>query len=178
MTFAKDKDLSGIETEQLEAMLKHGASAYTKDELERVKRELANRKVNLAENEEGEFELAPQAKELLKKGKAFLSFEGRLNRLRFFLYLLILLVVMIISQAAMRFWGGIAVTVVAGIVQITVVVVAISLWIRRLRDMNNSPWWSLIIFIPFLNFFVGWWLLIAYGTEGPNRFGPDPLAKA
>lgn len=47
--------------------------------------------------------------------------------------------------------------------------------IRRLHDLNRTGWWFLIIFTG-----IGAILLIIWycwkGTEGANRFGPDPFA--
>jgi len=173
MASTGNRDFSMIKTEDLEIMLASGSSAYTKDDLESIRTELARRQGKVPE--EGEVTLSTE--KLLKKGKAFLSFEGRINRLRFILYLLTLFVITAFLQVVARYWEGFLVPAVAEMVQVFVVIVAISLWIRRLHDMDNSPWWSLIIFIPFINFFAGCWLMFAYGTEGPNRFGPDPLAK-
>ena len=45
---------------------------------------------------------------------------------------------------------------------------------RRLHDTNRSAWWYFIAFVPF-----GFIVLIVFycqrGTDGPNRFGEDPL---
>ena len=47
---------------------------------------------------------------------------------------------------------------------------------KRWHDTDKSGWWQLIGAIPL----IGIWALIENGflrgTEGPNRFGPDPLA--
>ncbi|MBV1699716.1 MAG: DUF805 domain-containing protein [Hyphomicrobiales bacterium] len=47
--------------------------------------------------------------------------------------------------------------------------------VRRLHDLDRNGWWILLSFIPL----VGWIILIIWdctkGTDGPNRFGPDPL---
>ena len=47
--------------------------------------------------------------------------------------------------------------------------------IRSLLDRDRTGWWHLI-FIPL----IGWIILLIWyvtkGTDGPNRFGPDPLA--
>ncbi len=46
---------------------------------------------------------------------------------------------------------------------------------RRLHDRNMSAWWLLLWIIPY----IGWLALVIIfclrGTQGPNRFGPDPL---
>ncbi len=52
---------------------------------------------------------------------------------------------------------------------------SLAVGVRRLHDQDKSGWWYVIVFLPFgplilLIFFV------LEGTEGPNRFGPDPLS--
>jgi uncharacterized membrane protein YhaH (DUF805 family) len=47
--------------------------------------------------------------------------------------------------------------------------------VRRLHDTDRSGWWQLLWLIPI----IGWIILLVWmcskGTEGPNRFGADPL---
>jgi uncharacterized membrane protein YhaH (DUF805 family) len=159
-------------------------------------------------------------------------FEGRINRARYLLALLIILgsmVFALLSLAIISAFFGIA----TGPLSINLVGVAASFdldadtavkvalfpqivtipmtlvfaWfyaaasIKRLHDRNKSGWWM----IPFVAatglygqfggwlggaaFFVGLAVFIAFiwglvemyflkGTNGPNRFGPDPLPKA
>jgi uncharacterized membrane protein YhaH (DUF805 family) len=46
---------------------------------------------------------------------------------------------------------------------------------RRLHDLDRTAWWLLLLLTG-----IGVILLIIWdcmrGTQGPNRFGPDPLA--
>ena len=61
---------------------------------------------------------------------------------------------------------------------------SLAVTIRRLHDRNLSGWWygGLLIasFIPIVNIFAGIGMLVMLvvlmldGTDGPNRFGPDP----
>lgn len=44
--------------------------------------------------------------------------------------------------------------------------------IRRLHDLNKTGWFSLLIFVPFVNFIFIIYVCAAKGTAGPNRFGP------
>lgn len=52
----------------------------------------------------------------------------------------------------------------------------ITVAIRRLHDIDRTGWWLLLSFtiigIPVLL----WWDCVK-GTDGPNRYGPDPLAS-
>jgi uncharacterized membrane protein YhaH (DUF805 family) len=53
---------------------------------------------------------------------------------------------------------------------------ALAVYTKRWHDRNKSGWWSLIMFIPIIGAI---WMLIELGflrgTEGPNRFGTDPI---
>ena len=118
------------------------------------------------------------------------SFQGRVNRAKFWLVHLVMWIVIAIAiaaimgsaalssdpQAALRSIGPIG-----GIILFVVYVVAI--WVglavaaKRWHDRNKSAWWILIAFVPLVG---GLWYLIECGflrgTPGANKFGPDPLA--
>ena len=46
---------------------------------------------------------------------------------------------------------------------------------RRLHDRDMSAWWLLLYLIPLIGFLVLLYFYVTKGTDGPNRFGPDPL---
>lgn len=48
--------------------------------------------------------------------------------------------------------------------------------VRRLHDIDRSGWWLLIAVIPLIGAIVLYIWFATKGTEGPNRFGSDPLA--
>jgi len=52
----------------------------------------------------------------------------------------------------------------------------LALAVKRLHDHNKSGWFYMIVFVPIVGSI---WLLaltlFLKGTEGENRFGPDPL---
>ena len=53
---------------------------------------------------------------------------------------------------------------------------SISVNVRRLHDRGRSGWWWWLWLVPLIGSII---LLVWFclrGTEGPNRFGPDPLA--
>ncbi len=57
---------------------------------------------------------------------------------------------------------------------------SLSVTARRLHDTNHSAWWILLLFVPYCNLswiFIGFYLLLADGTPGPNRYGPDPKGR-
>ena len=65
---------------------------------------------------------------------------------------------------------------VTGLFGLVTIIPNIAIAIRRLHDRDYSGWWYLLVFIPL----IGWLILFIWfclkGTDGPNRFGPDPLA--
>jgi len=110
----------------------------------------------------------------------FFSFEGRIGRTSFWIGSLIL---GFIHWASTAVAYGAAGQTVAGIVGSIVVLVTLyssfAIAAKRWHDHGKSGWWTLIVLIPF--FGVLYYLVVCgfmRGTEGPNRFGSDPLADA
>ena len=66
--------------------------------------------------------------------------------------------------------------IVTGLFGLVTIIPNIAIAIRRLHDLDRTGWWILLGFIPL----IGWIILLIWyvtkGTDGPNRFGPDPLA--
>ncbi len=125
----------------------------------------------------------------------FTSFQGRSNRKPFWLGLLVLMIVSTILQfilfglfgvgmmgpspdadpaAAMAEVGKMMVPL--GILLLLTLWPTLALYAKRWHDRDKSGWWSLIMLIPLIG---GIWMLIELGflrgTDGPNRFGPDPI---
>lgn len=128
--------------------------------------------------------------------QTFISFEGRSPRKTFWLSLLVLLIVSWILQfIAFAVFGGNMMTMdpnaspeaqmeaMNGMMLPFGIVILLTLWpslaiyTKRWHDRNKSGWWSLIMFVPIIG---GIWMLVELGflrgTEGANRFGPDPIA--
>ena len=52
----------------------------------------------------------------------------------------------------------------------------LSLYVRRLHDLDHGSLMVLLAFIPLISFFFAVYLMFFRGTIGPNSYGPDPLA--
>jgi uncharacterized membrane protein YhaH (DUF805 family) len=99
----------------------------------------------------------------------FFQFDGRINRAKFWLGLVVIWLIELIVGTVF----GFAVYIIVAIVAIWP---GLAISIKRWHDRDKSGWWVLIAFIPI----IGWiWALIETGflpgTDGPNRYGPDPL---
>jgi len=113
-----------------------------------------------------------------------LSFDGRINRGKFWNGILVLLaiyVVLIVINLIFRgIFGDSVITMLIGIISIVIYLAmiwpSIALGVKRFHDRNKSGWWVLISLVPIIG---GLWYLIECGflegTKGPNQFGPDPL---
>ena len=47
--------------------------------------------------------------------------------------------------------------------------------VRRFHDMNRTGWWVLIGLVPYIGSIVAFFWYMFPGTDGENRFGPNPL---
>jgi len=102
------------------------------------------------------------------------SFEGRINRAKYWGYGVLIVVVMLIALAI-----DFAITGQAGVFYLIVSVVTfwpdIAIAVKRCHDRDRSGWFVLVSLIPIVNL---WYIVeigFLKGTTGSNRFGPDPL---
>jgi len=97
------------------------------------------------------------------------AYRGRASRSAFWWFALLeviaYLIVGLVSDASRP--AGIVLDVVVGL---PLLLVGLSLAVRRLHDTDRSGWWWWIGFVPFVGGIV---LLVFYllpGTPGPNRY--------
>ena len=118
------------------------------------------------------------------------SFQGRLNRAKWWLINIGVIVVetivfaILFGGTAMMANPGQAMAAISGINAVIVAIVAVivfwialSVAVRRFHDRNKTGWWVLITLVPVIG---SLWFLIECGflrgTTGPNNYGPDPLS--
>jgi uncharacterized membrane protein YhaH (DUF805 family) len=116
------------------------------------------------------------------------SFEGRINRAKWWLGWLVMLILeaiaWIVAYAVAGFPteanhpGLVAFAVIHGIFGLVLLYMMLAIYTKRWHDRGKSGWWTLIILIPIIG---GIWILIELGilegTRGPNQYGPDPLGQ-
>jgi TPR repeat protein/uncharacterized membrane protein YhaH (DUF805 family) len=100
---------------------------------------------------------------------SFFSFEGRLNRAKYFW---IILVIGSISTLVITLWPSVVIET-----SILASCAAFFPAVKRLHDINRPGGWLLLMFIPGLNLVLGIVLLFKKGTVGANQYGDDPLSK-
>lgn len=50
-------------------------------------------------------------------------------------------------------------------------IISLTFYIRRLHDIDRSGWWTMLLFVPIVNFLFIFYLLIKSGTRGENKYG-------
>ena len=120
----------------------------------------------------------------------FLSLDGRIGRGKFWLGVLGLAAAYIVLAIVLSLSGLMSVDPETGmpmgagywigiLIMLAVMIwPSICLYGKRFHDRDKSAWWILISLVPIIG---GIWILVEcgllQGTDGPNRFGPDPLAE-
>jgi uncharacterized membrane protein YhaH (DUF805 family) len=105
----------------------------------------------------------------------YVNFKGRSSRSEYWYFVAFFLVVsgVVLVLGIMEPKLGLPLAVLIDVVFL------LPLWsnqVRRLHDLDKTGWWSLIGLVPLLGFIL-LFLNCLVGTEGPNRFGPDPLGR-
>jgi uncharacterized membrane protein YhaH (DUF805 family) len=105
------------------------------------------------------------------------AFDGRINRAKFWLGIVIVWVAVLVFAGIAGALNSSFGWLMFAIVYVGVIWVGLALSIKRWHDRDKSGWWVLIGFIPIIG---GIWALVETGflegTQGPNQYGPDPLA--
>ena len=126
------------------------------------------------------------------------SFSGRINRQPFWLSILAMVVLQWVLMLVLGMFLGtsmmggmdpnmapeaaaaMAMQSMTPIIIISLLFLypALAIYTKRWHDRDKSGWWSLIMFVPIIG---ALWFLIECGflrgTDGPNRFGEDPLGN-
>ncbi|RQS18043.1 DUF805 domain-containing protein [Burkholderia sp. Bp8992] len=110
----------------------------------------------------------------------YATFEGRARRAEYWYFTLLSVILSIAAQVigAGGRDGGLVTLLLLGIIclaSLALLIPGIAVSVRRLHDTGRSGWFLLIALIPV----VGGILLLVWmcsrGTDGPNRFGADPI---
>ena len=112
------------------------------------------------------------------------SFYGRLGRLAFFLWSVLItvvaaaayLVLVTVTQTPPNqtsFGDTMTVVIMLAVLAVTIWV-SFALSVKRFHDMEASGWWSFLLIIPYVGFIVAVVLCFVNGTDGPNKYGAEP----
>lgn len=107
----------------------------------------------------------------------YVTFSGRARRAEYWWWVLFTIIGnAIFGVTDTVFFGVPEVTgPTAGLFSLVTFLPGLSVWVRRLHDVNRSGWWAWLILIPLIGWVILLYWAIKGGTEGANRFGPDPI---
>ena len=111
--------------------------------------------------------------------------NGRLNRLRYIKYMILLALIagvstFVMSSMATLLTGdpnGSLVMLVTGFWALVAGAGNIALMIRRIHDLGKSGLFVLLAFVPVLGVIFSIYVFCAPGQVGWNQYGEDPLEK-
>lgn len=110
--------------------------------------------------------------------KNYATFSGRSNRSEYWYYTLFSVIFLILAIVLDNVLGlafaGSPYGPIYFIYVLATIVPSLAVTVRRLHDTNKSGWNFLISLIPIVGSI---WLLIimiSKGTDGENKYGPDP----
>jgi uncharacterized membrane protein YhaH (DUF805 family) len=102
----------------------------------------------------------------------YVNFADRASRSEYWYWVLFIIIAEIVTSIIDYAIGA---QVLTGIFGLATLLPNIAVAIRRLHDLDRTGWWIFLGLIPVIGTII---LLIWFctkGTDGPNRFGPDPL---
>ena len=112
--------------------------------------------------------------------KKYAVFTGRASRggyWKFFLLYILLFIIASIMDGVLDFFDeDVGIGTLGALLVIGLILPSIAVTIRRLHDIDKSGCWILISFVPLLNLVILVFALLR-GTQGDNRYGPDPLVS-
>ncbi|MEM8785396.1 MAG: DUF805 domain-containing protein [Pseudomonadota bacterium] len=108
------------------------------------------------------------------------GFAGRMRRVPYFISWLVLVSAILglylayLDMPKLSPAGSTGVLVAFILTIILFVIFSFSCMVRRLHDIGLSGWWSVLVLVPYAEYFLFGVLIFWKGTDGPNRFGDPP----
>jgi uncharacterized membrane protein YhaH (DUF805 family) len=115
----------------------------------------------------------------------YADFEGRAARKTYWMFLLMYLAALVVGAIFISVFaeliglgelGSGALSLLAILVLLAMIVPTIAITVRRLHDAGFSGWWYLLVLIPYLGGLVVLVLTCLPSQPGSNTYGPHPYA--
>lgn len=90
----------------------------------------------------------------------YADFNGRASRSEYWWFFLF--------YALAAFAGGVVSESAGNLVAIALLLPSLAVGSRRMHDIDNSGWWQIVPIVSFI-------FALTEGTNGPNRFGEQPI---
>ena len=110
------------------------------------------------------------------------SFRGRIGRKTYWLgYVVPIMAILIVGAIPPAFLSPesqiFSIYLIAyAILSVVLIIPNLAASVKRLHDRGRSGWFVLLSMVPIANIWIFIEVCFLKGTDGPNAFGPDPLA--
>lgn len=109
----------------------------------------------------------------------FARFRGRARRKEFWIVLAVILSgTMALGPVGRILGAGDFRLVLLAVWGAMTILPLLSATARRMQDYDLSGWWMVLALVPGIGLLFVLWVALLKGTDGPNRFGPDPRGAA
>ncbi len=102
----------------------------------------------------------------------YVNFSDRASRSEYWFWVLFVLIADVVAIAIDAAIGKQIITSLFGL---AVLLPGLGVTVRRLHDLDRTGWWIFLGLIPLVGAIILIIWFCSKGTDGPNRFGPDPL---
>jgi uncharacterized membrane protein YhaH (DUF805 family) len=102
----------------------------------------------------------------------YVNFSGRSCRSEYWFWVLFVLIADIVAIAIDAAIGK---QIISSLFGLAVLLPGLAVTVRRLHDLDRTGWWIFLGLIPLVGAIILIIWFCSRGTDGPNRFGPDPL---
>ena len=106
--------------------------------------------------------------------RRYFDFRTRSSRSEYWWWFLLTVNVSIVSTTLDEWLFG-SMVILDSISSLAILIPSLAVAVRRLHDVNRSGWWYLTAFTVLGIIFPLLYWFIRRGTQGPNRYGLDPL---
>jgi uncharacterized membrane protein YhaH (DUF805 family) len=108
----------------------------------------------------------------------YANFNGRASRSEFWWYVLFVIIASVVLALVdnLIFVRIVGSPILGPLFSLATIIPGLAVSVRRLHDKDKSGWFVLLALIPVVGAII---LIVWYateGTQGPNRFGPPPVA--
>jgi uncharacterized membrane protein YhaH (DUF805 family) len=110
--------------------------------------------------------------------KNYVGFSGRARRMEYWMFALVNAIIFLVLAILATATRSFILWVLLFLYDLGVLLPALAVTWRRIQDTGRNGLWILLGLIPFVGGIILLVLTILPGTQGPNEFGPDPLAAS
>ena len=109
----------------------------------------------------------------------YVTFSGRAQRSEYWWFVLFAaltsVAAMILDNLLGLTWDTVGDGPIQTLAGLALLLPGISVAVRRVHDLDRTGWWVCIFLIPIIGVIIFLFFACRRGTDGANRFGPDPL---